>query len=303
MRTRMMQLKREVLGEPIVRAFIVATLLTGIGLLVGADRRLVVVLAIAAGLVVREALASRLAVERHAVSAEDHRAVLGSLASEARPPLFGTWAIEPDFGRLLLDQFQHATPSLIVECGSGVSTLVLGSALRANGAGKLYSLEHEPAFAEATRSRIQDLGLTRWVDVVSAPLASQPFEAGEISWYDRNRVPNFGRPIDLLVVDGPPSVEPFSRWPALEVFYAQLSAEACVLSDDGRRRNERKTAFRWASAFPDLELYWIDTLKGTWMLLKRREASEESPLLNTVRRVRRAVHPRPSGFGRWPVRR
>ncbi len=263
----------------------------------------VLIAAVATGVISWEISVLSHSFQRRALSLEDHQILLTLVTTGSKPPLFGGWAMAPDLGRVLLEQLRQR-PAVVVECGSGASTLVIASALSANNTGKLYSLEHDSAFAEETRSLLADQRLSDWVEIVSAPLTRQTFGTTEIDWYDAKKIPDLAGPIDLLVIDGPPPTGPQSRWPALEVFYPKLSPRACVLLDDGRRRSERRTALRWAASFPDLGLHWIDTEKGTWMLLRSPEALQDVTAGFPLRgALRRALHPRPPGFGHWPMSR
>ena len=61
--------------------------------------------------------------------------------SEDAPPLRG-WATSPDVLLRLHTHIMATRPQVIVEFGSGASTLVIADALRQNGTGKLISIEH-----------------------------------------------------------------------------------------------------------------------------------------------------------------
>jgi predicted O-methyltransferase YrrM len=217
-------------------------------------------------------------------------------------PLFGTWAIEPDMGQLIAQELE--SKRTIVECGSGATTLIIAERLRAGGAGRLYSLEHDPTFAQATKARLDEAGLAEWAEVISAPLLDQTFSGREVPWYSEVVIaPQLPGEIDLLIVDGPPAVAPWARWPAIEVFHERLAPGAVVLLDDGRRRAERRAAFRWQADHPELILYWHDTVKGTWKLVKEGRAQRERWPTAALRGLVRHLDPCPRGFGRWPVRR
>jgi hypothetical protein len=88
----------------------------------------------------------------------------------------------------------------------------------------------------------------------------------------------------------------------MEVFGEQLSPAATVLLDDGRRREERWIANRWRSAHGEFTLYWVDTVKGTWKLVRRSDgvASRTSYLWRSALRI---LNPAPPGFALSPVRR
>jgi hypothetical protein len=246
----------------------------------------------------RAAKAAEVALTREIQSA----ATVSSLARLCPPgTFFGGRAIAPDLGRLLVEEFVRE-PKLVVECGSGSSTILIAAMLKARTGGRILAVEHDPRWADAVRSRLAAGGLEEHAEVVDAPLVAQRFGVHEVVWYQAaalaDRVPV---PIDLLLVDGPPSTGSRARWPALEVFGRHLSSDATILLDDGRRRSERVTAFRWARDH-NLDLYWIDTTKGTWKLTQR-SAPPPRALLRAVLAVRRAIHPRPPGFGLGTIRR
>jgi hypothetical protein len=165
------------------------------------------------------------------------------------------------------------------------------------------ALEHDADWAASVNARLDAAGLGQRVDVVVAPLRRQRFGATEVSWYDSETVAGrIAEPIDVLFVDGPPAAGSWGRWPALEVLHTRLAPAATVFLDDGRRRAERVTAFRWARDHPDLDLFWIDTVKGTW-LLRRRTGSGPGRTGRAALAARRMLHPRPPGYGLGSIRR
>jgi predicted O-methyltransferase YrrM len=233
--------------------------------------------------------------ERAIRSAEDAAALSVSLQSAA--PIFGRWAVEGDFAGMIARELERSQ-RLVVECGSGVTSLVIANQLRQNGSGRLISLEHDAGYAARCTALLQRAGLGDFARVVVAPLRRQQVGEKTVDWYDRNVVEEAVEgEIDVLVVDGPPQISPWARWPALEVLYPRLAQEAVVLMDDGR--TQQTTAHAWVERFPDLDLYWIDTLKGTWLLTRR----DASGLSGRLLRIARMINPRPAGFGRWPVHR
>jgi hypothetical protein len=68
------------------------------------------------------------------------------------PPTRG-WAASPDFLRNVADELFVRQPHVVLEGGSGVTTIVVARSLQMNGHGHLYSLEHDTTFAEQTRSK------------------------------------------------------------------------------------------------------------------------------------------------------
>jgi len=214
-------------------------------------------------------------------------------------PLFGRWAAEGDFAGMIARELEQS-PGLVVECGSGATTLVIAERLRRAGSGRLVSLEHDKSYAESTARLLALAGLDDVAVVVEAPLRRQQFGDRIVDWYERSIVEEaIDGEIDVLVVDGPPQVSPWARWAALQVFYPHLAESFVALLDDGRTRETSQAVRAWVEQFSDLDLYWLDTVKGTWLLRRRDSDGMSGALL----RIARILHPRPAGFGRWPVHR
>ena len=85
-----------------------------------------------------------------------------------------------------------------MECGSGTTTLLIGGFLRRNGRGRLFSLEHDLAFAQSTQRQIDAAGLSEVCKVICAPLKPQPFGGELVSWYDLACLHELPEAIDLL---------------------------------------------------------------------------------------------------------
>jgi predicted O-methyltransferase YrrM len=228
-------------------------------------------------------------------------AVVAAWLGASTPPL-GAWAIEPDFGRLIAMELADL-PDVVVECGSGATTLLIAALLQRNGRGRLFTLEHDRAYAERVRQQVRAAGLTDVCEVIWAPLTPQSIGDHGVHWYDAAKVAELPESIDVVLVDGPPAVAPWARWPALEVLGDRLAPGASVLVDDGRRGDESRTVFRWQAEHSDLELHWHDTVKGTWRLVKSGARRSPGRPTSVYRYLRRRLNPRPQGHGRWPVQR
>ena len=76
----------------------------------------------------------------------------------ALPPIRG-WRASPDFLILIARYARDARPRIVVECGSGTSTVVLARCMQINGSGHVYSLEHEAEFVKATEAELKRHGL------------------------------------------------------------------------------------------------------------------------------------------------
>ena len=114
-----------------------------------------------------------------------------------RPP----HALRPDYADLwfLYRLVRKRQPRVVLEFGSGCSTVILGYALRDNGGGRLYSVECDPGWAQVTDASMPD-DLRRIVDICSSPLEEVVMHG--VPGYRHVEVPPV-RP-DLLYLDGPP---------------------------------------------------------------------------------------------------
>jgi hypothetical protein len=188
-------------------------------------------------------------------------------------PFGGGWALTADAGAVLVREVALRRPRIVVELGSGVSTLLVGRMLKEAGAGKLYSLDHDAAWAERTRAHVRASGLEDFVVVLDAPLTSQRHDGDEYEWYTLPEEVAQLREIDLLVVDGPPqSLSPngIPRYPALPVFGPKLSADAFIYVDDAKRPQEQRMIEAWLKRDPSLSKWAIQTAPGTCLLTRGR---------------------------------
>lgn len=170
-------------------------------------------------------------------------------------PATRSWAASPDLLLTIAETIKKYRPGLVVELGSGVSTLVTAK----SGARKIISIDNSEEFGGKTAALIKDHKV-RGVEVRIAPL--QPYANGS-TWYDTTKIKDLKK-IDLLIIDGPPgSKNPDARYPALAEFKDKLSAKAVIIIDDVKREGERKLAEDFAKALPNHKLVILDHEKGT----------------------------------------
>lgn len=173
------------------------------------------------------------------------------LAFAASLPPAGGKAASPDFLKLLADHILREKPDIIVECGSGLSSVVASRCLQLNGKGRLFSLEHMEEYADRTRGELARQGLADWACILDAPLEAQQFRERSFSWYRPRGLPDV--PIDLIIVDGPPARTGASpRYPAGPVLFSRLSSRGAVLIDDAARPEELAVIAEWQREFPGL---------------------------------------------------
>ncbi|WP_454167394.1 class I SAM-dependent methyltransferase [Microbacterium lacticum] len=167
-------------------------------------------------------------------------------------PLIAGWALSPRGLLTLTDLIADTDAHLVLECGSGTSTLWMAYALQRKGGGKAIALDHLPEYADRTRAMIHAHGLDDFADVRLSPLVPRATPRGEFLWYDFD-ADSLAGPIEVLLVDGPPGdTGPHARYPALPVLVDHLAVGAHVLMDDVNRRDEREVLDIWLSEVPGL---------------------------------------------------
>jgi predicted O-methyltransferase YrrM len=162
------------------------------------------------------------------------------------------WAASPDLLLVLIDQVITGRPSLIVECGSGASTLWLALAIRRFGIdGRVVALDHDPVFAGKTRDFLVRHGVGDLAEVRDAPLENFSLGGEDYAWYARAAWQDLTG-IGLLFVDGPPeSTGHQARYPALPLLSEALSPAAVVVLDDLVVPDMQKVLRFWLDAYPD----------------------------------------------------
>jgi predicted O-methyltransferase YrrM len=172
--------------------------------------------------------------------------LFGGFTPRAPMPSTGHWALNPTDLLALLHLVERRRPALVVELGSGTSTIWLAYALERLG-GRIVSLDHEPAYAERTRTMLRAHRLESVAEVRDAPLRQISVRGDAFEWYDADALADLDA-IDLLLVDGPPgSIGPLSRYPALSVLTPRLTPGATVVLDDLGRADEQETLRRWVA--------------------------------------------------------
>ena len=127
----------------------------------------------------------------------------------------------------------------ILECGSGLSTILVGTVAAARHLPH-WALEHTPRWAEKVKKH---LGRQR-LDGVRLSIGDLK-DYGDFSWYDP--------PLDamparfaLVVCDGPPGYTKGGRSGLLPIMRKRLAPGCVILLDDVDRESELDAARRWA---------------------------------------------------------
>lgn len=134
------------------------------------------------------------------------------------------------------------TSGPIVECGSGLSTLVLAAAAARSGR-TVISLEHEESWADRVL-RALPTHLRPYVSLRVTPIRS----FGDFDWYsvDPEELPTS---IALVLCDGPPGATRGGRYGLAPVLATRLATGCVVILDDTQRPGEHAVLERWRSEF------------------------------------------------------
>jgi predicted O-methyltransferase YrrM len=186
-------------------------------------------------------------------------------------PPSGGFALNPTDLLDLLQLIRTRKPKLVLELGSGTSTVWIAYALEKVG-GRLVSLDHDPGYAEKTRAALAAHGLVEVAEVRDAPLRPVLLDGRSFPWYDMDALADL-REVDLLLIDGPPEkTGPDARYPAMRVLEDRLADAATVVFDDAHRQDERVALRKW-----------VETIEG---LTEEGEAPGRHAVLSYRRMVR-----------------
>ncbi len=147
------------------------------------------------------------------------------------------WSALEDY---LLACIGHAftTPGPILECGSGLSTIVVGAIAKQRGVA-VWTLEHDSEWATRVKNHLDRYALDSVV-VCTTPLR----DYGSFAWYDPP-LPSMPRDFALVVCDGPPAAGKGGRYGLAPVMNGNLKTGCIILLDDADRDDEREVARRW----------------------------------------------------------
>jgi predicted O-methyltransferase YrrM len=191
--------------------------------------------------------------EAHYEQLEAYVDLRGIIRARAPMPALRGWAASPDVVRLLAAHMWRQYPKLIVECGSGSSSIWLGYFAEQSGSAKVVALEHDERFAAVSRELVRAHGLADFVEVRLAPLTAWECDGQAYQWYDRKAIEDLVD-IGLLFVDGPPKATgPHARFPAIPLLLPRCADDVLIVLDDTARDEERAISDRWLAEHPELE--------------------------------------------------
>ncbi len=173
-----------------------------------------------------------------------------------------SWPVSPDFGLYLVELVALNDYDLIIEFGSGISTVIVAKALatmasREDGRAptRFVSFEHLEPYYRQTRAHLQQVGLADNVQLVLAPLQDWLAPNGNTyAYYDcqavlANLAQQYAGGVRrvLAIIDGPPAVTgKHARYPAGPLVVQHfVGARIDLVLDDYIREDEKEIAQLW----------------------------------------------------------
>lgn len=150
-----------------------------------------------------------------------------------------SWSGQPEYLAGCIDQVRKCDGP-ILECGSGLSTILLGAVAQRRGL-PYVALENNPMWSRRVASHLTKFHITG-VKLCTAELK----DYGDFSWYDPplHELPDR---FSLIVCDGPPATTKGGRSGLLPVMRSRIVPPCVILLDDAVREQERALAQQWAS--------------------------------------------------------
>lgn len=183
-------------------------------------------------------------------------------------PYTRDWSAAPDFLKLIVEHALQRKPRVILECSSGLTSVMLARCCTMNGEGEVFSLENGAEFAQRTREELGRYRLQK-ATVIDAPLTPYHINDTSYDWYATANLPE--QPIEMLVIDGPPGfIQKHSRYPALPLLFDRLADGCVIFMDDAARLDEQEIVKLWQEQFPGLEHRYVKTERGCSILSVKR---------------------------------
>jgi hypothetical protein len=171
------------------------------------------------------------------------------------------WSADEVYLAMLASEASRIAGS-ILECGSGLSTIVLAAVAERTGA-RIHALEQSREWKERMTRELDALSLTQ-ATVHFAPLKLFRDDEMEYEWYDTSGLP-LPASFQLVVSDGPAFAKHNhafgGRYGMLPQMGSRLAAHCCILADDANDVNHRPGMEQWAKEL-STELQLTDSVKG-----------------------------------------
>lgn len=195
---------------------------------------------------------------------------------------FHGWPISPDAALFLVELFRMRHHDVVIEFGSGTSTLLFAKMLRMEDRkssdpernklwklNRIHTFEHDTTYLAKTRSLLETNKLSNNVALYHAPLTTWSDDSGSYLYYncsvtlsalaqelgtERRRI--------LVFVDGPPSATcKNARYPAIPILFNHFGQhEIDIVLDDAYRQDEKNAINLWRGFWKKRSIHIKDGL-------------------------------------------
>jgi predicted O-methyltransferase YrrM len=160
------------------------------------------------------------------------------------------WTLASGALRFLTSLVQELQPEHILEFGSGLSTKVLARACRGSSSPcEISSVDHDPEFGAAaareySAAAVENCGVTFQI----APVVVRDCGGKMLPVYNLQSVP--ARPVDLVVIDGPPAILGGREGVLYQAMDSARSGTIAIV-DDSARSQEKEAIAHWQDNLGD----------------------------------------------------
>lgn len=174
-----------------------------------------------------------------------------------------SWPISPDFGLYLIALLEARNYDLIIEFGSGISTVLISKFIASRAERKsssrsieFISFEHLAKYYEESTALVEQAKVARYVNLFHAPLKDYIIKDRVFPYYDcQEKLDELAQRhvLDglhiLVLVDGPPgATAKNARYPAAPLILKHFAgATIDLLLDDYIRDDEKEVVRMWQS--------------------------------------------------------
>jgi len=179
----------------------------------------------------------------------------------------GGWAASADVLLFISQEIEFRKPKVIMEFGSGLSTLVMAYAVKDSDS-RIYSIDHSSEYADMTQAALDRHGMSENVTIFRVDL--EKITSDQIL-DNMNKLESMpcDVEVDFVFIDGPPcNAEPLARRAALQYSWSKLSENGVVVMDDADRSGEQRIVRELISNTIDAEVKYLRHEKGTAVIFR-----------------------------------